>query len=166
MRRLVYKEKPFMILEIVYQKDIYKKENRDYFIQYFSEIVKNSITRKLNHYIPKNSIFEMWDINGLLLDINETYNILLPITPVSEKEEYNEEDLYEVNRKPDIQENKQAFDDLIYSDIFDPENTSIYYFLSRKEILKIKFIAVDEDHSLQFRKVGLLQIIDRDGESI
>lgn len=145
----------------ILEKDIYIKENRDYFIQYFSEIVKNSITRKLNHYIPKNSIFEMWDINGLLLDINETYNILLPITPVSEQEKYNEEDLYEVNRKPDIQENKQAFDDLIYSDIFEPEkiHQSIIFYL--EEILKIKFIAVDEDHSLQFRKVGLLQIIDR-----
>lgn len=149
----------------ILEKEINNIEDKKYLEEYFDDIVEQCITRKLNHYLPKNSIFEMWDINGLLLNINETYNLMLPLTPSKEisitDDENISEPLISQTEKPDLNSEKQAFDDLIYGNIFDSEkiHESILFYL--KEILKIKLISVEENHAVQFKKIGLLQIIDR-----
>lgn len=149
----------------ILEKNLHIDEDKKYLVEYFDDIIEQSITRKLNNYLPEDAIFEMWDINGFLLDIGETYNVILPITPAKDisvtDDENIEEPLISQTEKPDFTSEKQAFDDLIYGNIFDPKkiHNSILFYL--KEILKIKLIAVEENHAIQFKKVGLLQIIDR-----
>lgn len=127
---------------------------------YAEEIIKSSIMRKLEHYIPTSSILELWDLKGLVEDIEESYDIALPITLPATVSLEGDENI-SINETLSENEKKSAFDDIIYGAIFEPEkiHSKIYHFIS--ETLKIKLMAVDSDHLVYFKKTSLLQTIDK-----
>ena len=143
------------------EKDIRKPEDIDYLNEYFDSIINSSIEEKLEMHCPKTSVLEDWDLLGLIEDVKRSYDILLPITPTIEKIQYNESDEMEVVTHQIPEKRGQIMDSFIYGDIFDALeiHEKITHFI--KEIFKIKIISIEEDQLLNFKKVAILQIIDK-----
>lgn len=146
----------------ILNKDINNIKDKEELNEQFDKIITDTLQRKIEGYLPDHN-FENWDINGFITEIEEKYNISLPLTKskVIIDQDVNGESIINNTTLPEDSDFVQSFDQLFYGDFVDTINVHETVISYLKEILKIKFIAVDEDHAFHFKKVGLLQAIDR-----
>lgn len=154
----------------ILEMDIFNPEEKVKFEEHVDNIIDESIKRKLDFYIPLGAILETSDINGLIDDINNSYDIKLPITYSQQiandvEGDYNSEQSFSQTLKPNFSENDlmnvNPFDEFIYGAIFDTNliHEKITHYI--KSILNIKLASADPETLISFKKTSLLQIIDR-----